>query len=62
MLKIYDTEGADPVRELVQKDCSPSEQKAFEAIKAQLQAEYAAPEGEYIHLTAQEVIKRNTFG
>ncbi len=43
------------IRALIRRDKSEREQAAFEAVKAQLQAAFAAPESEYESVTADDV-------
>lgn len=47
------------VRALVRRDHEQAEQKAFEKLRAELQTAFAAPESEYVELTAEDVFKRN---
>jgi Arc/MetJ-type ribon-helix-helix transcriptional regulator len=47
------------VRHLIRKDKREAEGHAFERLKAELQRSFAAPDSEYHHLTATDVIKRN---
>lgn len=47
------------VRDLIRRDQQQTEQKAFEAVRAELQAAFAEPESEYVELTAQDIFARN---
>jgi putative addiction module CopG family antidote len=47
------------VRDLIRKDMAHAEQQAFERLKAELGAAFAAPEDSYTPLSASDVIARN---
>jgi len=47
------------VRALIRRDQQQTEQKAFEAVRAELQASFAEPESEYVELTAEDIFERN---
>jgi antitoxin ParD1/3/4 len=47
------------VRDLIRKDKERVEREAFERLKAELGAAFAAPDGSYGTLTASELIARN---
>ncbi len=46
------------VRDLIRKDMAHAEQQAFERLKAELGAAFAAPDDSYIPLSASDVIAR----
>ncbi len=47
------------VRDLIRKDKERVEQVAFERLKAELGAAFAAPDADYVALTAEDLIARN---
>ena len=47
------------VRDLIRRDKERTEREAFDRLKAELTQAFAAPESEYVPLTAAEVIARN---
>ena len=47
------------VRDLIRRDKARKETKAFELLKAELQKSFAAPNSEYIELSAHDIIARN---
>ena len=47
------------VRDLIRRDKEHKEVQAFERLKAELQAAFAVPDGQYAPVTAADVIARN---
>ena len=47
------------VRDLIRRDKQRAEREAFDRLKAELTHAFAAPESDYVPLTAAEVIARN---
>ncbi|HEY9548208.1 MAG TPA: addiction module antitoxin, partial [Kiloniellaceae bacterium] len=47
------------IRDLIRRDQTFVESEAFERLKAELALAFAAPESDYRHMTADEVIARN---
>lgn len=47
------------VRDLIRRDKSEAEGRAFERLKAELQRAFATPDTDYRRVTGAEVIKRN---
>lgn len=47
------------VRDLIRRDKARKDEERFERLRAELQHAFAAPESDYISLTAAEVIARN---
>lgn len=43
------------VRDLIRRDKTKAEQKAFATLKAELQLAFAAPESDYIELSAADI-------
>ncbi len=48
------------IRDLIRKDKASKEQQHFECLKAELQQAFSEPEANYIELSAQDIIGRNT--
>jgi len=54
----YDN-GSEYVRDLIRRDKTQKEAKAFESLKAELQKGFAAPDSQYLELNAKDIISRN---
>ena len=48
------------VRDLIRQDKARKEQLAFDTLKAELQKAFAAPDGDYIELSADDIIARHS--
>ena len=48
------------VRDLIRQDKAHKEQLAFDTLKAELQKAFAAPDGNYIELSADDIIARHS--
>ena len=55
----YDN-ASEYIRDLIRKDKAQADQKAFEALKVELQQAFSAPESSYIELSADDIIARNS--
>ena len=54
----YDN-ASEYVRGLIRHDMQKKEQLVFESLKAELQKAFAAPDSQYIELSADDIISRN---
>lgn len=47
------------VRDLIRKDKERADRIAFDRLRAELTAAFSAPDADYVHLSADELIARN---
>ncbi len=48
------------VRDLIRKDREDLQRKAFEKVKAELQLAFSASDGDYIELTAEDILNQKS--
>ncbi|WP_066722258.1 ribbon-helix-helix domain-containing protein [Sphingomonas pituitosa] len=47
------------VRDLIRRDKERVEREMFDTLKAELQRAFATPDGDYVYVTAEDVLERN---